>query len=82
MAVDIVYSRFKADDVFGSQPEVSPGDVATNDTVTQALGNALATYNVNRMGRQTIKGNFSWFVGAHANVGGHFLGQAGPGLVA
>ena len=53
MAVDVVYSRFRADDVFGSQPEVKPGDVATNDTATQALGNALATYNVNRMTRET-----------------------------
>ena len=65
MAVDVVYSRFRADDVFGSQPEVRPGDVATNDTTTQALGNALATYNVNRMARETIKGNFSWYLGAH-----------------
>ena len=65
MALDVVYSRFRADDVFGSQPEVLPGDVATNDTNTQALGNALATYNVNRMARETIKGNFSWFLGAH-----------------
>jgi hypothetical protein len=65
MAVDVVYSRFRADDVFGSQPEVRPGDVATNDTITQALGSALATYNVNRMTRDTIKGNLSWFLGAH-----------------
>jgi len=65
MAVDIVYSRFRADDVFGSQPEVRPGDVATFDSTTQALGNALATYNVNRMARETIKGNFSVFLGAH-----------------
>jgi hypothetical protein len=65
MAVDVVYSRFRADDVFGSQPEVKAGDVATNDSTTQALGYALATYNVNRMTRETVKGNFSWLLGAH-----------------
>ena len=65
MAVDFVYSRFRADDVFGSQPDVGPGDVATFDTTTQALGNALATYNVNRMTRETVKGNFNWFRGRH-----------------
>jgi hypothetical protein len=63
--VDISYSRFRADDVFGSRPEVMPGDVATMDTTTQVTAIALPTYNANAMFRDLLRGSVSYFTGAH-----------------
>ena len=36
MVFDATYSRFRADDAFGSRPEVKPGDIATNDTTRRS----------------------------------------------
>ena len=65
MVVDVSYSRFRADDVFGSRPEVLPGDVATNDTTTQVTGVALPTYNANAMFRDLARASASYFSGSH-----------------
>ena len=65
MVFDATYSRFRADDAFGSRPEVKPGDIATNDTVTQTSEVALPTYSANDMHRDQIRTSFSWFQGRH-----------------
>lgn len=62
---DVTYSRFRADDAFGSRPEVKPGDIATNDTTTQISEVALPTYRAIGMFRDQIRTTFSWFQGRH-----------------
>ena len=65
MVYDVIYSRFRADDAFGSRPEVSPGDIATFDTTTQTSEVALPTYRAIGMFRDAVRGTFSWFQGRH-----------------
>jgi hypothetical protein len=65
MVFDATYSRFRADDAFGSRPEVKPGDIATNDTITQVSEVALPTYSANDMHRDQLRTSFSWFQGKH-----------------
>ena len=55
MVFDVTYSRFRADDAFGSRPEVKPGDIATNDTTTQISEVALPTYSANDMHRDQVR---------------------------
>jgi hypothetical protein len=62
---DITYSRFRADDAFGSRPEVKPGDIATNDTISQVTEVALPTYRANDMHRDQIRSSASFFTGKH-----------------
>jgi hypothetical protein len=62
---DVTYSRFRADDAFGSRPEVKPGDIATNDTTTQISEVALPTYRAIGMFRDQVRTTFSWFQGKH-----------------
>ncbi len=62
---DITYGRFRADDAFGSRPEVKPGDIATNDTTTQISEVALPTYSANDMHRDQIRSSASFFSGKH-----------------
>ena len=62
---DVTYSRFRADDSFGSRPEVSPGDIATNDTTTQVSEVALPTYRAIGMFRDQVRTTISWFRGKH-----------------
>jgi hypothetical protein len=62
---DVTYSRFRADDAFGSRPEVQPGDIATNDTTTQVSEVALPTYSANDMHRDQIRSSASFFTGKH-----------------
>ena len=68
---DATYSRFRADDAFGSRPEVSPGDIATNDTTTQTSEVALPTYRAIGMFRDQVRTTFSWFQGKHDIKGGY-----------
>jgi len=68
---DVTYSRFRADDAFGSRPEVSPGDIATNDTTTQISAVALPTYRAIGMFRDQVRTTFSWFEGKHDLKGGY-----------
>jgi hypothetical protein len=65
MTVDVAYSRFRADDVFGSRPEVHPGDIATMDTTTQVSAVALPTYNTNTFARELGRASFGWVKGSH-----------------
>lgn len=62
---DVTYSRFRADDAFGSRPEVKPGDIATLDTTTQISEVALPTYRSIGMFRDNVRTTFSWFQGRH-----------------
>ena len=74
---DITYSRFRADDAFGSRPEVNPGDIATNDTVTQVSEVALPTYRANDMHRDQVRSRLFRLGGAGA--AGVFAGAAAGG---
>lgn len=65
MVFDVTYSRFRADDAFGSRPEVKPGDIATNDTTTSTTEVALPTYSANDMHRDQVRSSISWFRGQH-----------------
>jgi hypothetical protein len=62
---DVTYGRFRADDAFGSRPEVKPGDIGTFDTTTQTSGVALPTYSANDMHRDQIRSSASFFSGKH-----------------
>ena len=62
---DITYGRFRADDAFGSRPEVNPGDIARTDTTTQVSEVALPTYSANDMHRDQIRSSASFFSGKH-----------------
>ncbi len=62
---DVTYSRFRADDAFGSRPEVKPGDIATFDTTTQTSEVALPTYRAIGMFRDQVRTTLSWFQGKH-----------------
>ena len=66
---DVTYSRFRADDAFGSRPEVSPGDIATNDTTTQISAVALPTYRAIGMFRDQVRTTLSWFQGQARHQG-------------
>jgi hypothetical protein len=77
MVFDITYSRFRADDAFGSRPEVKPGDIATNDTTTQISEVALPTYRAIGMHRDQVRSSFSWFQGRHdVKVGYEYVNGA------
>ena len=77
MVFDATYSRFRADDAFGSRPEVKPGDIATNDTVTQTTEVALPTYSANDMHRDQVRSSMSFFKGAHdVKVGYEYVNAA------
>ena len=69
MVFDATYSRFRADDAFGSRPEVKPGDIATNDTTTQITEVALPTYSANDMHRDQVRSSMSFFKGAPRREG-------------
>ncbi|HUP38856.1 MAG TPA: TonB-dependent receptor [Vicinamibacterales bacterium] len=77
MVFDATYSRFRADDAFGSRPEVKPGDIATNDTTTQTTEIALPTYDANDMHRDQIRSSMSFFKGSHdVKVGYEYVNGA------
>ena len=65
MVFDFAYSRFRADDAFGSRPEVKPGDIATFDTTTQVSEVALPTYNADDNHRDQVRTSFGWLLGKH-----------------
>ncbi len=71
LVFDVTYSRFRADDAFGSRPEVSPGDIATNDTTTQVTEVALPTYSANDMHRDQVRSGLSFFFGKHDMKAGY-----------
>src|SRR5207247_10379851 len=44
VVVDVSWSRFRADDKFGQEPEVKAGDISRFDSVTNTYTVALPTY--------------------------------------
>ena len=63
--VDVSWSRFRADDLFGQEPEVHDGDISHFDSVTQSYTVALPTYHDNAMFRDVVLGSVSYYMGRH-----------------
>jgi len=63
--VDVSWSRFRADDLFGQEPEVKDGDISRFDSVTQTYTVALPTYRDNAMFRDVAMGSVSYYTGRH-----------------
>lgn len=65
LSLDVGFNRLFGEDIFGSRPEVKPGDVATFDSTTQVAAVALQTYNTAYNETRLIKGNMTWYGAAH-----------------
>ena len=63
--VDVSWSRFRADDMFGQRPEVAADAISRFDSVTQTYTVALPTYRLNGMYRDVVLGSVSYFTGRH-----------------
>ena len=63
--VDASWSRFRADDMFGQEPEVKAGDISHFDAVTNAYTVALPTYRDNAMFRDQVLTSIGYFTGRH-----------------
>jgi hypothetical protein len=63
--VDVSYSRFRADDKFGQEPEVNAGDISRFDAVTNTYTVALPTYRDNAMHRDQVFASMGYFSGRH-----------------
>ena len=63
--VDVSWSRFRADDLFGQRPEVAADAISRFDSVTQTFTVALPTYRLNGMYRDVVLGSVSYFTGRH-----------------
>src|SRR6266581_3465778 len=65
IVVDASWSRFRADDMFGQEPEVQAGDISHFDAVTNAYTVALPTYRDNAMFRDQVLTSMGYFTGRH-----------------
>jgi hypothetical protein len=65
LVVDASYSRFRADDRFGQEPQVNPGDISRYDAITAAYTVALPTYYDHSMYRDQVLTGASYFTGRH-----------------
>ena len=65
VVVDVSWSRFRADDMFGQEPEVKAGDISHFDAVTNAYTVALPTYRDNAMFRDQVLTSIGYFTGRH-----------------
>jgi outer membrane receptor protein involved in Fe transport len=65
MVFDVSWSRFRADDKFGQEPEVQAGDISRFDALTQAYTVALPTYRDNAMFRDQVLTSVGYFTGRH-----------------
>jgi hypothetical protein len=63
--VDVSYSRFRADDKFGQEPEVRDGDISRFDSITSTYLVALPTYRDNAMHRDGLYTNMDIATGSH-----------------
>ncbi|MBI3402488.1 MAG: TonB-dependent receptor [Acidobacteria bacterium] len=63
--VDVSWSRFRADDKFGQEPEVSAGDISRFDAVTNTYTVALPTYRDNAMFRDQFLAGVGYVTGRH-----------------
>ena len=65
IVVDASYSRFRADDKFGQEPEVQSGDISRFDAVTNTYTVALPTYRDLATFRDQVLTGMSYFAGRH-----------------
>jgi hypothetical protein len=65
IVVDASWSRFRADDMFGQEPEVQAGDISRFDAVTNTYVVALPTYRDNAMFRDQVLTSMGYFSGRH-----------------
>jgi hypothetical protein len=65
IVVDVSWSRFRADDMFGQEPEVQAGDISRFDSVTSTYLVALPTYRDNAMFRDQVLTSVGYFTGRH-----------------
>jgi carboxypeptidase family protein len=65
VVVDVSWSRFRADDKFGQEPEVQAGDISRFDAVTNTYTVALPTYRDNAMFRDQVLTSVGYFTGRH-----------------
>jgi len=65
VVVDVSWSRFRADDMFGQEPEVKAGDISHFDAVTNGYTVALPTYRDNAMFRDQVLTSVGYFTGRH-----------------
>jgi hypothetical protein len=63
--LDVSYSRFRADDKFGQEPEVKAGDISRLDAITNAYTVALPTYRDNAMHRDGLYTSMDIVSGSH-----------------
>jgi hypothetical protein len=63
--IDVSYSRFRADDKFGQEPEVKAGDISRLDAITNAYTVALPTYRDNAMHRDGLYTSMDIVSGSH-----------------
>jgi outer membrane receptor protein involved in Fe transport len=63
LSLDVGFNRLFGDDIFGTRPEVKPGDVATFDSTTQVAAVALPTYNTVYNETYLLKGTMNWYIG-------------------
>src|SRR2546422_4337695 len=72
--VDVSWSRFRADDKFGQEPEVKAGDISLFDAVTNTYTVALPNYRDNAMFRDQVLTSVGYFTGRHdIRVGYQFV---------
>jgi len=65
VVVDVSWSRFRADDKFGQEPEVQAGDISRFDAVTNTYVVALPTYRDNAMFRDQVLTSVGYYTGRH-----------------
>jgi len=63
--VDASYSRFRADDKFGQEPEVKSGDLSRFENSSMTYTVALATYRDLATFRDQVLGSVNYFSGRH-----------------
>src|SRR5215813_1173958 len=65
IVVDVSWSRFRADDMFGQEPEVQAGDISRFDALSNSYTVALPTYRDNAMFRDQVLTSIGYFTGRH-----------------
>src|SRR5437868_2837408 len=65
VVVDVSYNRFRADDMFGQEPEVQAGDISRFDALSNSYTVALPTYRDLATFRDQVMGSVNYFAGPH-----------------
>src|SRR5262245_47881674 len=63
--IDASYSRFRADDKFGQEPEVKAGDISRFENTSMTYTVALPTYRDLATFRDQVLGSMNYFTGRH-----------------